>query len=705
MATGGVDTAAWREPLRRFGPAARILGAQLILFPVPAGVFLRGVIVGLLSALAALGLALIYRANRIINFAQTDLGSVPTALGVYLIAFWGWNYWVSLGAGLVAAVLVGALVELAIIRRFFDAPRLILTVATIGLATLLGAASLLLPRLWGERPQTQALDLPWDVSLTVEPLIFGADEIAALIVAPLVMIALAVFLRRTDVGIAVRASAERADRAALLGIPVKRLQTVVWMVAALLAFSGAWLRAGVVGLPIGGSASSFGFLLRILAALVIGRMIDLPAVALAAIALGVLEIGIDWNASSPLLVDPILGVVIVVALLVQRRGAARTALESVSTWQAAEEVRPIPRVVARLPEVRAVRWGGAVLLGALVLWLPTWLSPSDSLLASSVLIFGLIGLSLLVLTGWAGQVSLGQMGFVGLGAAVGGLATSEWGLDLSVALLVAGLAGAAAAVIVGLPALRLQGLLLGVTTFAFALAMHSYFLNRQFFGWIPTGRIEREPIFGRIGYDSPTGVYYVVLLVLVLAILAVGGIRSSRFGRALIALRENEAGAQAFALRPIRLRITAFCLSGFLAAVAGALFVHHQQAFGPDTYSPFLGFLVFTMVVIGGLGSALGVLLGAAYLELTYRFAGSLPGDAGLWRLFSSSLGVLFVLMILPSGLGGIVYRLRDAALRWVARRRGLVVPSFVEGTIDEIVPAAEEPGPVPAADRVEVER
>ncbi|MET1042022.1 MAG: hypothetical protein ABWZ90_13365, partial [Acidimicrobiales bacterium] len=225
MSTGGLDKAALREPLRRFGPALSVLAFQLLLFPVPTGVFVRGIIVGLLSALAALGLALVYRANRIINFAQTDLGSIPTTVGVYLIAFSGINYWLGLGAGLLSAVAVGAIVELAIVRRFFDAPRLILTVATIGLATLLGACALLLPRLWGERPQAQALDLPWDIRFTIEPLIFGADEVAALIVAPLVMVALAFFLRRTDVGVAVRASAERADRAALLGIPVKRLQT------------------------------------------------------------------------------------------------------------------------------------------------------------------------------------------------------------------------------------------------------------------------------------------------------------------------------------------------------------------------------------------------------------------------------------------------------------------------------------------------
>jgi ABC-type branched-subunit amino acid transport system permease subunit len=684
-----------REAARRFGPALAVLMFQLVIFPVPTGVFLRGIIVGLLSALAALGLALIYRANRIINFAATDLGTVPTALGVYLIAFWGLSYWLALGVGLVAAVLVGGLVELAIIRRFFDAPRLILTVATIGLATLLGAAGLLLPRLWGERPSSQALDLPWDLHLHVDPLIFGADEIAALVVAPLVMIALAVFLRRTDVGIAVRASAERADRAALLGIPVKRLETVVWIVATLLAFMGAWLRAGVVGLPIGGSIASFGFLLRILAALVLGGMVDLPAVALSAVALGVLETGIDWNASSPLLIDPIVGGVIVGALLLRRRGPTRTSLESVSTWRAAEEVRPVPSVLARLPEVRAVRWGGAAVVVAALVLLPNLLSPSDSLLASSIGIYGIVGLSLLVLTGWAGQVSLGQMAFVGLGAAVGAVATSEWGLDLSLALLVAGFAGAVAALIVGLPALRLQGLLLSVTTFAFALAMYSYFLNRQFFGWIPTGRIERPPLFGRIDYDSPTGIYYVILVVLVLCILAVHGMRSSRFGRVLIALRENEAAAQSFALRPVRLRMAAFSLSGFIAALAGGLFVHHQQAFGPDTYGPWGGFLVFTMVVIGGLGSTLGVLVGALYLEATYRF---LPSE---WRFLSSSLGVLLVLMILPGGIGGLIYRARDGALRWVARRRGLVVPSLVEAAVDDSLPI---PTATPAEADVEVE-
>ncbi|MEL7206818.1 MAG: ABC transporter permease, partial [Actinomycetota bacterium] len=573
--TGGLAGFAprrWEPALRRFGPALAIVALQLLVFPMPAGVFVRGLTVGLLGALVAVGMALIFRANAIINFAQADLGSVPTALVVNLVVFSGLSYWLAFPLGLVAAAAVGAIVELAIIRRFFNASRLILTVATIGVATLLAAGGLLLPRLWGERPQSHPLDIPWDVRLTIDPIILSGDDIVALIVAPLMLVGLAVLLKRTDIGVAVRASAERSDRAALLGVPVRRLETVVWITAAVLAFVGAFLRAGVVGLPIGASVLTFGFLLRTLAALVLGRMTDLPAVGAAAVAIGLLEAGVGWNASSPLLIDPIISAVVVVALLLRRQRSSRTGVTS--SWQSVEDVRPIPPELQRVPEVRWTRIGLIALVVAVVLALPHGLDAGDSLLVSATLIFGIIGLSLLVLTGWAGQVSLGQMGFVGLGAALGGVATGDWGLDLSIALVVCGLAGALVAVLVGLPALRLSGLLLAVTTLAFGLSMSTYFLNRRFFDWIPTGRIERPPLFGRIDYDSPTGIYYVILAVLVLLVVAVQGIRRSRAGRVMIAVRENEASARAFSVSATRVKLTSFALSGFIAAVAGGLFVH-----------------------------------------------------------------------------------------------------------------------------------
>ena len=225
---------------------------------------------------------------------------------------------------------------------------------------------------------------------------------------------------------------------------------------------------------------------------------------------------------------------------------SRSESNDASSWQSADDVREVPRELAALREVRLVRWAVGCLLAAAAVLLPFLLPVDQSLKASAVLVYGILGISLVVLTGWSGQVSLGSVAFFAIGAAVGGKATSDWGLDLTLALLLAALVGAAVAVLVGLPALRLRGIYLAVITFAFALATTSYFLNSRFFSWIPTDRIDRPPLLGRISIESPTAIYEVCLAGLVLVMLAVRGIRRSRAGRVLIAIRENDVAAQSF---------------------------------------------------------------------------------------------------------------------------------------------------------------
>ena len=673
--------------LTTFGPAVGIFAVQQLFFPAPAGVVVRGLIIGALTALVAVGMALIYRANHIVNFAQAELGQVPAGLGVLLVtfgagAFWtgGVPYWAGFAAALLAGPLLGALVELTIIRRFRRSPRLILTVATIGLSQLLALGALLLPAIWDERPGTYRVTPPFDWHFTIDPIVFRSEYVIAVIVAPIAMIAVGLFLSRTRVGVAVRASAESLERATLLGIPAPRLQTVVWAVAGLLAATATFLRAGITGLPFG-FGLTFTQLLAALAALTLGRMTHLPTIATSAVALGVLELGVDWGAESAVLIDPILALIVVAGLLLQRRGTSRADRDATSTWQAAEEVRPIPPELRRLPEVRWARRIGVAVLAAVVVALPHWMSVGQTFKASAVLIFAMIAASIVVLTGWAGQVSLGQMGFAGIGAAVGAVATRDWGLDLTVAIPLAGLVGAAAATVVGLPALRLRGLFLGVATLGFALATSSYFLNRQFFDWIPVGRIERPDLLGAIELDSEVRMYYFTLAVLVLSLLAVRGIRRSRTGRVLVALRENELAAQAFGVSATRAKLTAFALSGFLAASAGAVFVHHERSFSVNQYAVFESFSVFSMAVIGGLGSLAGAVAGAFYLRGTQWFI-----DDSRWQLLATSGGLLLVLMVVPGGLGAVAYRIRDQLLRWVADRRGIVVPSLVADV------AVEEP-------------
>ncbi len=678
------------------GPALAILVVQAIVFPIASGVYVYGLVLGLLGSLVALGMALIYRANRILNFAQGDLGMVPSVLALDLIAYSGLPYLVGLVLGLAAAILLGIIVEFFIIRRFFKAPRLIFTVATIGLAQLLTVASLVVPFMWGKDPVSQTPIEPFEFTKVIDPITFHSSALLAVIVAPLCIAAIALFLRFTSVGMAVRASAERADRASLLGIPVKRLQTLVWVIATVLSFLAVFMKAGLVGLPFASSAgfgtASFSALLTALTALMLGRLTNLPSVAISAVALGVLEQATIWhNSENPSMIYPIFGAVVLLGLLFRKTGQARTEHDTAASWQAADEVRPIPRELTRVPEVAALKWGGLAAVAILTCALPRFgfIGTGELIKASAVVVFAIVGISIIMLTGWAGQVSLGQMAFVGFGAAVGALATREWHVDLAIALLIAGLAGALVAVVVGLPALRVRGLFLAVTTLAFAVTASNYLLDPKKFSWIPTRRIDRPPLFGRIDLEPQANMYYLCLAVLLLVILAVTGLRRSRTGRALLALRENERGAQSYGINVTRTKLTAFALSGFMAAVAGCLFVHVTSQFSPSEFGAGPSFTVFTSTVVGGLGSITGGVLGALFLRGGTWFL------RDSWQMLPSSIGVLLVLLLFPGGLSGLLYKLRDLWLRSVARRFDIVVPSLLADVRpedqDTVIEHAEE--------------
>ena len=681
------DIDALRSRLAFLAPLLALVVLQQVLYPAPMGIVLNGAIGGGRIALIALGIALVYRANRIVNFAQGDLGAVPAVLGVMLVVAWGWSYWAGLLVGLLASVVLGVLVEGLIVRRFFTAPRLVLTVATIGLAQLLAGAGLFLPRAFGDTSFGTQLPQPFDARWVFGGTTFNATDIFTMMVVPVCLLALALFLQRSTIGIAIVGAAERADRAFTLGIPVKRLHTVVWVVASALAFLAMFLRAGAVGLPVGEVLSPF-FLIQALAAAVFGRFERFTTIAAAAIGIGIVDKAMTFQAGNrPAYNDAVLFGIVLVGLLVTRRGTSngRVDSDSSATWQAIKEVRPVPQEMRRLPEVV---WGRAALwavIGAFVLSLPAWLSTSRLNLATIIVIFGIVAASLVVLTGWAGQVSLGHMAFVGLGAAVGGALTDHRGWDLALAGLVAGLVGGLAAVVVGYPALRRRGLTLAVATLAFGLFVYSYVLNRTVFpDLLPGRRIDRGTLLG-IDLASEEAMFYACLAVLALALLMVVGLRRSRTGRVLIAIRENEKAARAYGVNATRSSLAAFALSGFLAAVAGALYVHQQTGLNAEPFAPQRSLELFTMVVIGGLGSLPGALLGATYVHSVDFF---LPAE---WQFLATGVGLLLVLLLFPSGFGGVLADLRDGALRKIATRRGMVVPSLLADVrVEE--PADEAP-------------
>ena len=324
-------------------------------------------------------------------------------------------------------------------------------------------------------------------------MIFDGNDLIAVVVAPLVLLAVGFMLRFTETGVALRASAERSDHALMLGIPVRRLEVLVWTVATMMSFTSVLLAAGVSGLPFGLGAG-LGVVLSALTALVLGRMTDLGTMALSAVAIGVLISGIRWNTGEEYLVAPILAAIIVVALLFQRRGSTRADREDSSSWQVGDRVRPIPIEIRRIPEVHIVRAVVPLVLLAAVVIIPQFMGTNGRLKAGVVVIFGIIGLSIVVLTGWAGQVSLGQMAFVGVGAAIGAATMEGWGWDpfLRDARRGPGRCGGRGSSS-DLPALRLRGLYLAMTTLALSLAASSWLFSNRIGKWIPDGAFPARP--------------------------------------------------------------------------------------------------------------------------------------------------------------------------------------------------------------------
>ncbi len=343
-------------------------------------------------------------------------------------------------------------------------------------------------------------------------------------------------------------------------------------------------------------------------------------------------------------------------------------------------LKGIPAELRQLPEVRVPLRVAAVLgVGALVLY-PLTLAPSTMVTLTFGVIWCLVGVSLAVLTGWGGNISLGQFAIVGVGAMATGNALIRWNLDVFAALGMAVVAGALVSAIIGVPALRIQGLYLAVTTLAFAVALDSYFLNPVNVPELVPDRIIRPVLWKRFDLGSEWVTYYLCLATLFGAVAVVRSLRRRRAGRVMISVRDNEQGAAALAVPPTRVKLQTFLLSGCIAGLAGGLYVLVAAGTGQGTFAPNMSIQVFSFAVIGGLGSVAGVISGVALFRLLdFVLAQGVEGAAAqILRLSLTGGGLLLILYFLPGGLWQWVQRQRDRGLRVIAERRGIHVPSLV---------------------------
>ncbi|HEV7679940.1 MAG TPA: ATP-binding cassette domain-containing protein [Candidatus Dormibacteraeota bacterium] len=643
---------------------------ELGAFHVPYALLLSGAIIGLTYGVLAVGLVLIYRTNGIVNFAHGQLGAFGGAICGILVVQQGLPYWIGVLAALVVAALMGAVVEAGVVRRLRKAPKLMSVVATLGFAQLLAALASAMGAQTGALAQfPQPAGLP---SFTIGAFYFSPAHTGMLIFVPLVVVALTVFLRRSRFGLALRAASENPEAARLSGVFAARMSTLAWMIAGALSGITAILVLPTSTFQV---ASQFGpnLLLKALAAAVVARMSSLPIALLTGVVIGVVEQSLVWNqqilSGTPLggagLLDALLFVAILVGLLAQRKLGSRS--EERGGWAAVPSPRRLPEAYQRIFLIRNMgRIAGAAVLG-LALLLPLLVSNSAAFSLSAVAAYAVIGMSLLVVTGLSGQLSLGQFALAGIGAAVS-VRVATTTQNYTLAFLCAAAAGAAASVVVALPAVRIRGLMLAVTTLAFALATQSWLLGQP---WMLG--VQAEPgrfTVGGFVLDTGKSYYFLAVAVLLLVFWLVRNLRRSIAGHTMIAVRDNEDAARALTIPATLRKVQAFAVAGAIAGLGGALYAHAVPAISSATFSPDISIRIVAEAVIGGIAFLSGPLLGALYIFALPTFA---PLDSA--TLAGTAAGWLLLVLYVPGGLAAQLDRLRWAIADRIARGHVLAAP------------------------------
>jgi len=645
------------------GPYLLLTELNPLTWAYPPQVLLNGATAGLAYGALAVGIVLIFRSSRVINFAYGELAAAAAVLMARLVDNWDWPYLPALGLVVLAGTALSAVIERVVVQRLFTAPRLILFVATLGVAQLIVLLELLLPS--AESPS--GFPAPFDLEFTIGDVLVRGEHLVVFVLVPLVTLALAGFLARTRRGAAIRASAANPDAAALAGISPRRMSTLVWALAGAFAALTSVL-VGPFQLGSGGSAgqgAGAGLLLRALAAALIGGMVSLPGALAGGVVVGVVEAVLYTNViNTPSLVTVVLfGLVLVVVLL---RGPAVSREDPAEQpWSFAPPTRPVPKRLEQVWWVRRMpHLAGAIALTAFIVFPWVITQSSTQFLFSRMMIFAVVALSVTVLTGWAGQLSLGQFGFVGLGAFTT-VSLFNAGASFLLAMAVGGVAAVAAAIVIGLPALRIRGLFLAVTTLAFAIAAQQWLFTRSWFvGDSTVAYIQRGP-FGPFDLADQRTYYYLCLLGLVVAFSLSARLRRSGIGRILIATRDNERAAAALTIAPARAKLLAFAISGGVCGIAGGLLAGLLVRFGIAEFPVDASINAVTIAVIGGLGTLTGPILGALWVIGLPALFDDDPNVA----LLSSGAGLLVLLLYFPGGLAGIGMVARDRLLAVADRR------------------------------------
>jgi ABC-type branched-subunit amino acid transport system ATPase component/ABC-type branched-subunit amino acid transport system permease subunit len=688
------------------------------------------IVQGLIFGLLAMGIVLIYRSTRVINFAVGNMGLPGATLFALLMINWNWPFWPALFVALTVGALLGFVTEVTVVKRLFHRPRIVLLIATVAIADFWRAIVLLaFPEVEGTQTRfPAAIGRSWDgvggdfsalegIGVAKDDgILIKGPEIQILIVVPIVAVLLGLMMSRTTFGKSITASADNPELSRLSGINPHVVSTVVWTLGGFIAtLSMILLSSGKAATGI----ENLGpfTLTNALAAAVIAGMRSFPRAMAGGILIAFADNIFGFNFTR----DPGLSTLLVFLAVIAALYWQSRANNDESALSFAPKVKPLPAHLQRVWWIRnmprlaigfvlfimvmfAWHYGTLFEWADRFLWFwdmpPERIKPSQFFLYSTISAFAIVTASLTVITGWSGQVSLSQMAYAGIGALSAAafnrgveldigygsnrLLDVEWsGIPTIPSIILAVFFTAAIAAITGIGALRVRGIMLAISTFAFAIAAEKYIYNRPFFSNNESSVVfERGWLFGWHLKDQRT-FFYFSLGCLVLTIVVIGRLRRSGVGRSIIAVRDNADTASAYTVSPVRMKLLAFAVAGGIAGLGGAVFGNaaRQIRFSEAHFQIADSLRVVNMVVIGGLGSVIGPVIGAFWV----RGLPTLFPDNTLISLLTSSIGFLLMLMYFPGGFVQLFYRMRDGIVARAERRYGYLEASSTTETPDAI--------------------
>jgi sulfate-transporting ATPase len=652
---------------------------------------------------AALAMALVvtYRSSGVLNFAtgaQALYAAYTYSLlrnGQLLIPIPGLGPTVSVGSdlGFWPALLItlgiqavmGAVVYLLVFRPLRNHRPVAKAVASIGLMGVLtavvtyqvGTQVVLVNPIF---PQDHVKWLGIDVS--TDRLLLAGTIIGLGIV-------LTVLFRFTRFGLATRASAETEVGALVSGLSPDRIALVNWIISFVVSGIAGILIAPLVPLQPGTYTL---FIVPALAAAVVGRFHSLGWAITAGLGIGALEslsvyvngVHPDFPAGAGELI-PLVLVLVVLAF----RGQTIPSRGSLMQVTLGRAPRPHWRLATAVV-------GTAIGIGAIYFF-----TGNDRAALYTSFITAVISLSLVVVTGYTGQISLAQLTLAGVSAYILSTFATSWGIPFPIAPILSALVAAAAGVVIGIPALRVRGLMLGVVTLTFAAGVEAiWFNNNSIDGGasglnIPTPRLFGMDLSIGSGKDFPRPAFGILcLVVLVLVALGVSWLRTSRLGTAMLAVRSDERSAAAAGINVVRVKLIGFAIAAFIAGLGGSLLAYQLGNVTFQDFDAYLGLVTFSIVVVAGITSVSGGILAGMLTSggLLVALIASGVGSGGVdnWYGVVAGIGVILTVIFNPDGVVGPTHLFleQQRTKGALARPQGALVPSGTAPTVPTPRPA-----------------